>query len=158
MSLQVEFERALSAIPLFSQGRETARAVAGSKQAVCELLSLDSLACSVERLSVNNPALAGLPAAKLKDAASRLAARINYLLEPISPIEIDLQGCVVQLRSNPPQKNESGTSYYELLIGHSGEISLARYHCPPGALRILSSAFFTREVLLRLVGDFASAS
>ena len=77
-------------------------------------------------------------------------------MEPISPIEIDAQGCVVQLRSNPPQRDDDGRSYYELLVRRGGEIALARYRKENGDARQPIAATVTREVLLRLVGDFCA--
>lgn len=158
MSLANEFDRALASTACFASGQQVVQAAAGATRATCELVALDALACAVDCLRVDNPALASSSVAQLRERAAKLAARITYLLEPISPIEIDSLGCVVQLRSSPPQKNEAGTSYYELLVGHSGAITLVRYHCPPGALRSRAAAHLTREVLLRLVGDFEAVA
>ncbi len=83
---------------------------------------------------------------------------MTYLLEPISPIELDSQGCVVQMRSTPPQKDADRTSYYELLVSRSGELSLVRYTRLAGQPREIIPAQVTREVLLRLAGDFALAA
>jgi hypothetical protein len=62
------------------------------------------------------------------------------------------------LRSNPPQKEADRTSYYELLVRDSGELSLCRFVRPAGQNRARIPAEVTREVLLRLVGDFAAAA
>ncbi len=78
-------------------------------------------------------------------------------MEPICPIEIDADACVVQLRSNPPQRDDDGRSYYELLVRRGGEIALTRYRKENGGARRPISANVTREVLLRLVGDFCEA-
>ena len=48
-------------------------------------------------------------------------------MEPICPIEIDADACVVQLRSNPPHRDDDGRSYYELMVRRGGEIALSRY-------------------------------
>jgi hypothetical protein len=78
-------------------------------------------------------------------------------MEPIAPIEIDEAACVMQLRSNPPQRDDDGRSYYELLVRRGGEITLARYRKENGAGgRRQIAANVTREVLLRLVGDFCA--
>jgi hypothetical protein len=77
-------------------------------------------------------------------------------MEPISPIEFDAQGCVVQLRSAPPQRDDDGRSYYELLVRRGGEISLARYRKDNGGSRRQIAATVTREVLVRLAGDFCA--
>jgi hypothetical protein len=77
-------------------------------------------------------------------------------MEPISPIELDAAACVVQLRSTPPQKDDDGRSYYELMVRRGGEISLRRFRKEPGMSRQPIAANMTREVLLRLVGDFCA--
>jgi hypothetical protein len=61
------------------------------------------------------------------------------------------------MRSNPPQRDEDGRSYYELLVRRGGEIALARYRKENGAARRPVAAHLTREVLLRLAADFVAA-
>ena len=94
--------------------------------------------------------------AELERIGKALAERLTYLMEPISPIEIDADACVVQLRSNPPQRDDDGRSYYELMVRRGGEIALARYRKENGDARQQIPATVTREVLLRLVGDFCA--
>jgi hypothetical protein len=130
----------------------------GSQRLRCELLALDSLACSFERFELESPALAAANMDRLKSVAEALSRRLTYLLEPISPIEVDQQQCVVQLRSNPPQKDENGSSYYELLVQRGGRLSLSRWAKEPGQVRRTVPAHVTREVFLRLVADFAAAA
>jgi hypothetical protein len=77
-------------------------------------------------------------------------------MEPIAPIELDAASCIVQLRSNPPQRDDDGRSYYELIVRRGGEIALVRYRKENGNARRQISATVTREVLLRLVGDFCA--
>jgi hypothetical protein len=60
------------------------------------------------------------------------------------------------MRSNPPQKEANCTSYYELLVARSGELSLSRYSRSVGQAREVVPAHVTREVLCRLAGDLAS--
>jgi hypothetical protein len=124
----------------------------------CDLVALDTLACAFNRLVLRCDAVAAMSTDALKKCAADLSARLTYLLEPISPIETDAHGCVVQLRSNPPQKEDDRTSYYELLVSRSGELSLARYSRAAGQSRRIIPTHVTREVLLRLVGDFASVA
>lgn len=95
---------------------------------------------------------------ELKQTAERLSARLTYLLEPISPIEVDAHGCVVQMRSNPPHKDADRTTYYELLVSRAGELSLARYARASGQSREVIPAHVTREVLARLVSDFCAVA
>jgi hypothetical protein len=102
--------------------------------------------------------LAGASLDELKATADHLARKLTYLLEPISPIEIDVDRCIVQMRSNPPQKDAAGASYYELLLDRTGRVSLRRYGKAPGAERRPMAAHVTREVLIRLAGDLASVA
>ena len=82
--------------------------------------------------------------------------QLSYLLESISPIEVDDEACIVQMRSSPPQKDDDGTRYYELVVAR-GELSLCRYSRAPGQSPSVVEAHVTREVFERLVEDFAAA-
>ena len=62
----------------------------------------------------------------------------------------------MQLRSNPPQRDDDGRSYYELMVRRGGEIALSRYRKENCGARFQIAATVTREVLLRLVGDFCT--
>jgi hypothetical protein len=129
----------------------------GGDRVTAELSSIDTLACEFAHLTLQTPKLAGAPAEGLQALAKSLAQRLTYLLEPIAPIEADAEGCTVQMRSNPPQRGEEGTSYYELLVRRGGELDLRRWKKAPGGTRTPLNATVTREVFLRLVGDLAAA-
>ncbi len=156
MTLQQQLQQELSALPPFSNGGQILELREPGRQLRCELTALDSLACAFKRISLRADDLAGAAVERLKQVAERLSARLTYLLEPISPIEIDSQGCVVQMRSAPPQKDSNCTIYYELLVARTGELSLCRYTRPIGQPREAIGAHVTREVLGRLVADFSA--
>jgi hypothetical protein len=120
------------------------------------ILAVDSLACAVESLALATDRLAGASPSELKQLSDRLAAKLIYLLEPISPVEIDAAGCTIQMRSNPPQRDENGSTYYELLVRRDG-LRLCRYNKPKGQSRQMIPARLTREVLERLAGDLVAA-
>lgn len=122
----------------------------------CDVLSVDAIGCSIHQLALATDKLAGHSVDELKKLSEKLSQQINYLLEPISPIEIDKEGATVQMRSNPPQKDDDGTKYYELLVRRDG-LKLRRYSRPKGGQRQAVPANLTREVLLRLSGDFVDA-
>jgi hypothetical protein len=123
-----------------------------------QIVALDALALAFDHLTLVSDSLATAPIEQLKKVADLLSKRLTYLLEPISPIEVDADQCVVQLRSNPPQRDDNGTRYYELLVRRGGEISLRRYQKQPGGVREAVPAQVTREVFLRLVSDFSDAA
>lgn len=158
MTLKAELKQALAQTSPFSQGEHTVALCAGQQELRCDLVALDTLACAFTRLVLRDLALAQLSTDGLRQTAQKLADRLTYLLEPISPIETDAQGCVVQLRSHPPQQEVDRTSYYELLVSRAGEISLCRYTRAQGQPRQVMPAEVTREVLYRLAADFAAAA
>jgi hypothetical protein len=108
-------------------------------------------------LALTTSELSSAGAAELERLGKALSERLTYLMEPIAPIEIDAASCVVQLRSNPPQTDDDGRTYYELIVRRGGEIALARFRKLLGNARRQVPATVTREVLLRLVGDFCGA-
>jgi hypothetical protein len=123
-----------------------------------EIIALDTLACAFEFLGVEIDSLAAAPVTTLKQVAEQLSKRLTYLLEPITAVEIDSNQCAIQLRSNPPQKDDNGASYYELLVKKGGLVSLSRYKKEPREARRRVPAHVTREVFLRLVDDFSKAA
>ncbi|MBI3839493.1 MAG: hypothetical protein HY288_16355 [Planctomycetia bacterium] len=158
MTLKKQLQRAIANIPLFSSGEHLLEISHNAQKLRCQLVALDSLACSFTKLALHADTLAAMSLDQLKRTAEQLSTRLTYLLEPISPIEVDAHGCVVQLRSNPPQKETDRTSYYELLVSRSGELSLCRFSRAPGEQRQIIPSQVTREVLARLAADFSAAA
>lgn len=154
MTLQKQFQDELSKL---GAGGAAMVAVSNSpRQLNCDVAERNSLAVSFNELRLTTSELAAADAAQLKSVGKALAARLTYLMEPIAPVEIDSAACIVQLRSNPPQRDDDGRSYYELLVRRGGEITLTRYRKEAGAVRQPIAATVTREVLSRLVGDFCA--
>ncbi|MEX0710703.1 MAG: hypothetical protein WD278_00050 [Pirellulales bacterium] len=158
MSLEHEVRRSLEALAPFSLGSHTLAAAAGDQRLECDLTALDRLACEFTRFELASQRLSQAGIDELKRVSEALSKRLTYLLEPISPIEVDAQQCVVQLRSNPPARDEQATSYYELLVRRGGHLSLARWVKDAGNVRRPLPAQVTRQVLLRLVGDFSAVA
>jgi len=158
MTLKDNLQQALAGMSLFSTGEQKIAISDGTQRLECQLVALDSLGCALTRLALHSDRVAAMSTAELQTLAAALSKKLTYLLEPISPIETDAHGCVVQMRSNPPQKESDRTSYYELLVSRSGELSLARFCRAAGRPREVIPAQVTREVLARLVNDFASAA
>ena len=122
----------------------------------CELVALDAIGCAVRSLNLVTDRLASTPLEELKTIGEKLASQLVYLLEPISPIEVDTEGVSVQLRSLPPHTDRDETTYYELMVRRDG-LHLSRFANQRGEARRVVPAQLTREVLLRLVGDLAAA-
>jgi len=161
MTLQAEVKRALAGVPAFASGEHVLdvshQAAHSTVHLRCALEALDALACAFTRLAVHREPHSEHSMDQVRKQAEKLAARLTYLLEPIAPIEVDADGCLVQMRSHPPHKEEDRTSYYELLVTRAGELSLCRYSRAKGTVREVIPAHVTREVFLRLVHDFAHA-
>ena len=122
-----------------------------------DLVAVDAIGCSFQTLAYTTDKLAGITLEELKTISQSLTDKLTYLLEPIGVVEADSDRCSVQLRSNPPQKNDDGTTYYELMVRRGGDITLSRYSKKSGQLRQIIPAQVTREVLGRLADDFLSA-
>ena len=127
----------------------------GQRTVRCEAAQCEPLAVTITDLALETPELAGATIAQLQTASRDLAARVNYLLEPIAPIETDAQGCTVQMRSNQPQKDDNGYRYYELVLRRGGSAALCRYEKQPGQPRVRVPAVLTHEVVGRLIDDFS---
>lgn len=153
MNLHQEFERALNSLGGRSAGMVEAESAPRTLH--CDVLEQNSLAVSFSQLRLTTSELGGASSAELERFGKSLAANLTYLMEPISPVELDAEGCVMQLRSSPPQRDDDGRTYYELLV-RRGEISLARYRKDNDRGRRPIVATVTREILLRLVDDFCS--
>ena len=124
----------------------------------CQLDAVDQLALAFSDLELFDDRLENASMDRLSQVSKKLSAALTYLLEPIAPIEIDSDRCVVQMRSSPPSRDEDSRSYYELLVQRDGRLNLNRYTKPNGGMRLLVPAEVTREVFARLVGDFADAA
>lgn len=159
MALHEQAQRALAQLASPSHDEQQLVAADAGQRLECRLSALDSLGCAVVQFEITSDALQGKSIDELKNVAGALSARLTYLLEPIQPLEVDRDRCIVQMRSVPPERDASGTTYYELLVAGDGRLSLCRYARPTGgAGRQVIPAELTREVFLRLVRDFASVA
>jgi len=122
-----------------------------------ELTAVDAIACAFDRFELKTDRLANATLDHLKKISDSLSSRLSYLLEPIALVESDQEHCVVQMRSNPPTKEDDATSYYELVVRRGGSLSLLRYSKSSGNARQTVPANVTREVFQRLAADFDAA-
>jgi hypothetical protein len=116
----------------------------------------DSLSCSLREIRMRVPALNGAGADVLKKWADALCARVTYLLEQIGPLEVDVEGKQVLIRSTSPDKRADATTFYEILLQSQGAglFTLRRYRRDPnGAPREHVDLRATYELLEKLAGD-----
>lgn len=154
MTLPAQFEQELK--NLGNGDSATLSLTAEPQHLTCDIVERDSLAVSFNSLRLATSQLAQATVADLERIGKSLSGRLTYLMEPISPIESDAEACIVQLRSNPPQRDDDGRTYYELIVHRGGELSLIRYRKEAASARQRVPATVTREVLMRLVRDFAA--
>lgn len=156
MSIRPDIERELKRIQAVT-GRGLLQVQTPGGRIEADIVAVDAIGCEFQTLAYQTDKLAGASLDQLKAISQTLTARLSYLLEPIGLVEADADRCSVQLRSNPPQKSDDGTSYYELMVRKGGDITLSRYCKKPGQLRQIIAAQVTREVLSRLADDFLAA-
>lgn len=135
----------------------TATAADGADRLSLGVARADAMAVAFTELRLTTDRLAGAKAERVRAVADSLTKRLTYLLEPLTPVEIDRDLAVVQLRSTTPQQDAESATYYELLVKTGGSLVLRRYRKPRGALREPIDATVTREVLARLASDFIAS-
>ena len=156
MSIRPDIERELKRIQAVS-GRGLLQVDGEAGRVEADLLAVDAIGCSFQTLAYSTGKLANSTLDELKAISENLTGKLTYLLEPIGVVEADADRCSIQLRSNPPQKGEDETSYYELMVRRGGDVTLSRYSKKTGQLRQIVPAHVTREVLGRLADDFIEA-
>ena len=120
-------------------------------------IAIEKLAGVFTDIGYRMPGEQALPAERLHAVGDILAQRLQYLMEPIAPVEFDGEAAVLQLRSVPPSQEDSHTrSYYEVLV-RPQEISLRRYTVSSGLPRRADEMHLTREICARLGCDLAAA-
>lgn len=113
---------------------------------------VDSLACSLEDLSVELLPPVAIPQDRLAGLGENLKNRITYLLEPLRVVESDIDGQVVQLRSAKPTVDGPNRCYFEFLV-RPLSVELRRYHSSDGQSRRAIEMDLTHEVIGRLAQD-----
>ncbi len=120
------------------------------------VVAVDALSCAFESLTLHVPSLVGNESGVLQAWAAALSARVTYLLENIGPIEIDQRSNQVLIRSTPPDRTDTGTQFYEVLLSAqaNGTFLLRRYRAENGQPgRESVDIHLTHETLHKLVGD-----
>lgn len=123
-----------------------------------DFTAVESLSCAFRELRISADELKAAPLDVLKAWADQLCRKVTYLLEQIGALEADAEAQAVLVRSTPPTKDASRTSYYEMFVKAPGVVSLRRYvrDAATGKREAVDLAV-TNEVLLRLVRDIVDA-
>lgn len=158
MSITQDLNQELSQLVGHSSSHPTPIVVSGADQidVRLEVLTVDSLSCSVWQIALSVPALAGCGLDTLQEWSDALCQRVTYLLENIGTIEADQTPPQVLIRSTPPAKQPTATRYYEVLLQSqsTGVFTLRRFEFETGKPgRIQVKLDLTHEVLLKLVDD-----
>ncbi|MGP0065879.1 MAG: hypothetical protein ACLQGP_20030 [Isosphaeraceae bacterium] len=94
----------------------------------------------------------------LRGWGDRLAARVNYLMEPLKIFEVDTGSGEVQIRSQSPTPRAEQRGYYELRLFKQGTLRMERYAFDEATRqRRAVPCQLTREVLERLADDLAAS-
>lgn len=120
------------------------------------VVAVDALSCAFESLTLHVPSLVGNETGALQEWADALSDRVTYLLENIGPIEIDQNSNQVLIRSTPPEKTDTGTQFYEVLLSaqSNGTFLLRRYRAESGQPgRESVDIHLTHETLHKLISD-----
>ena len=91
MNLQEKTKLALANLTQGAAFPQSFTAEHEGQQLRCELSALESLACAFTHLALQSDVLANASPQRLKELGELLARRLSYLLEPISPIEVDTE-------------------------------------------------------------------
>lgn len=96
---------------------------------------------------------------ELKDWADRVAARVNYLMEPLRVVEVDPVGVEVELRSAAPSQRQGVRAFYEVRLRRAGTLNLARVVFDNVSRTRRDEAFqMTREIIERLTDDLVDTA
>jgi hypothetical protein len=118
---------------------------------------VDTLGCRLREVVLTRLAPLGCTDS-LADQASRIAARVSGLLEPLRLVEVDDEHALAQLRSDSPARRGENLQYYEVVRHADGTTRLGRYETSPTAGKRKAITFtLTHEALAKVVSDLASA-
>lgn len=141
---------------------------AGRSHATLDLFDYDRYSITLRELTValDGPAdPAAAPAADavraaLSDQAAAIIRHLSYLEEPLAVWELECSERIAQLRSSPPQREESEVCYWEvtLLMGNRPQATLARYRWAPSLSERELVAYPATFALVARIADSLSAA
>ena len=101
------------------------------------------------------------PVAYLRAAAEAIEKKITYLMEPLKLVELDSTSNALQIRSEKPEIQDSGISYFECILksgrwfGYRNSLLLRRYSQRPNQEkdRRVTPFPLTKKQFGRLIDD-----
>ena len=119
----------------------------------CEFTSIERLGCSFNELNCRINSGKELSEEQIERISDELCKTLSYLEEPIRRIEFDRSERFAMMRSDPPERDESATRYYELNVT-SNLIQLSRFEkATEKRHRQKIACVVTQHIMSRLVGD-----
>lgn len=134
----------------------TARLIGDHGQSEVELIRLEQLAVEADLIRCKPLKAPRWDAADLQRVAQAISQKVNYLLEPLGPVELDGESATLLMRSVSPSVEEPNRrTYYEIVV-RPDELTLRRYEAQAGQVRQPRSMVLSVEVLARVVADLDS--
>ena len=120
-----------------------------------DLTAADSMSCSCREIRMRVTSLNNAGPDVLKKWAQDFCARVTYLMEPLGPLEIDVDARQALIRSKSPDKRDSATTFYEVLLQSQGAgvFTLRRYRRADAGPREQVDLRTTHELLEKLADD-----
>ena len=126
----------------------------GAHRVALDVVASGPVGLAFTTLTVSPCAPAEKMPESLKAWAERLAARVTYLMEPLTLVEFDSTAGALVLRSHSPTARGDLHAFYEIQLDRQGTFTLGRVAFDDASRRRRPAPCqMTREVLERLVDD-----
>lgn len=126
----------------------------GASRLALHLTATGPVGLAFDRLEFAKASDAEWSSDRLQRAASGIASRLTYLMEPLVILENDQVGGEVELRSQAPTARGDQRAYYEVRLNRQGSLKFSRVAFDQATRkRKPVDCQMTREVLERLTDD-----
>lgn len=134
--LASEGPQAVRALSWTDDGAKVIVAPANAADARIDLADLDRFSATLRELTVTCHAALAVDDVRawLSDHAAAAIRALSFLEEPLAVWELEESEGIAQLRSSPPHRDESGVTYWEVVLRCADQpaAAIARYHWAPG--------------------------
>lgn len=131
----------------------------GPDRLTLEIAAIDSVGVALDALEYAATDRREWTPQALHDWGVRLAARLTYLMEPMTVLEIDGGAGEVLLRSRSPSRRDDSRNYYEIRLRRDGCCRVDRVSFDEvERRRARTRCQLTREAVERLADDIAASS